>query len=72
MTIMEFIFTKHIKDRLKQRGLSEKEVKSCISNPDRILDGKLGKKIAIKKNFKVIYTEEDNKIILITAYKLGE
>lgn len=67
---MKYIFTEHIKDRMKQRGLSRKEIIATVKNPDIITESPTGKRIARKQNVKVIYIEEDSDIILITAYKI--
>jgi len=66
------IFTKHAKDRLIERGISEKQIESVIANPDyagRAFDNKLvaRKKIGTK-TVEIVYAVEGNNIIIITCY----
>ena len=62
--------------KLKQRGILKSLVIATIRNPEYILDGKAGKKIAIKtvgKNkLKVIFTTRGKHIIVITEYFLNQ
>ncbi|TSC92355.1 MAG: hypothetical protein CEN89_749 [Candidatus Berkelbacteria bacterium Licking1014_7] len=69
---MEIVFTKHARARLKERGISEKNVKEAIIFPDKSLSGYANKKLIQKKiknkNLVVIYIEENKSKIIITTY----
>lgn len=71
---MEFIFTKHVKLRIKQRELDENIIKETLSEPDQVLPGLFGRNLAQKslgdKILEVVYVKENNRLIIITAYLL--
>ena len=67
---MEVRFTKHIKDRMKRRQISEEEIISAIKNSNKT--SKIGKKFYAQKDIgrakiEVVY-EKDKYINIVTAY----
>lgn len=74
---MRVIFTKHARERMRERNISEKEVRQAIYSPDKkepweINKDKYSKKVKrqniITKEIFVILKREKGKIIVITAY----
>ena len=69
---MEFDYTDHAEENITERKLSKKVIEDAVKNPDQILDGKFGRKIAqkiiSKKLLRVIYEQEGNVYIIVTAY----
>ena len=70
------ILTKHAEERLKQRDIKLEQVKKALYEPNVILPA-WGKKKRVMKDFgnkclDVIYIENENNIILITAVWLKE
>lgn len=67
------IFTKHAQQRMKERGVSRKEVGAVIFNPDKI-NRENGRVIASRRIneeiLEVIYVAENNKRIILTCYYL--
>jgi hypothetical protein len=48
--MLKIVFTKHALERLKERGVSEKEAKEFIKNPDKVeRSQKFPKRLLIKK-----------------------
>jgi len=67
---MEVRFTKHIKDRMKRRQISEEEIIRAIKNSNKT--SKIGKKFYAQKDIgrakiEVVY-EKDKYINIVTAY----
>jgi SOS response regulatory protein OraA/RecX len=70
---MEVSFHPHARHKLKERGIKESTVKSIIEKPDEVVEGRFGRKIA-QKSFgryilRTIYEEQENNVLVITAYK---
>ena len=70
------ILTKHAEERLKQRDIKIEQVKKALYEPNVTLPA-WGKKKRVMKDFgnkclDVIYVENENSIILITAVWLKE
>lgn len=65
---MNFKLTKHAKERMKRYNISTQQIEDALENPDRVIKGKFGRKIAQKrlneKAIRVIY--EGN--LIITTY----
>ena len=69
-------FSRHAERQLKERGLEQDMVVSTLKEPEQIIPGKKGRKIAHKrfkkggKEFllRVIFSEEDEVIKVLTAY----
>jgi hypothetical protein len=71
-----FILTNHVKARIKERGISEEEIKEVIRNPDRLDYGIRGETIVVKKvnekrTIQVAYKIERRKRIIITAFLIN-
>ncbi len=66
------IYIQHALERLEERGISAKMVEEVIRDPDNVNYGAKGRKIAQKlideKLLRVIYDEEEYKIVVISAY----
>jgi len=65
--------TKHALERLRERGISFKEIMECVRNPDKLFKDKFGNNIAQRRKGKyvlrVIFRRENREnIIIITAY----
>jgi Domain of unknown function (DUF4258) len=70
----KIIFTEHAKDRLDRRRISEDSVVSAIASPDFVIVR--GEESEAHKNIagnllKVVYTEKERFIIIITLYRVN-
>lgn len=69
-------FSKHAKERINYRKISQKDVLGTIENPDRKALSFRGRKLHRKrigsKILEVVTKKENIKIIVITAYYLKE
>lgn len=68
---MEIVFSKHVRERMLQRGINEETIKDIIRKPDYIKTSFGSRKIATKKLdrlWHVIFVEEENKIVIISIY----
>ena len=70
---MRINITEHAKDRMKKYGISEEMVIETLRNPDCVLEGHSGRKIAQKALnekylLRVIYEEAEG-VIVVTCYK---
>ena len=67
----DFYFSRHAKKQMKWRGITQDEAIETISNYDKIENSINNRKNAYKhigeKYLKVTFTEELNKVIIITA-----
>ena len=68
----KYILTRHAKERMRERNISEKEVEKALRNPDINYPGKRGeiniiKQIKEDKKIRVVYREEKMLKIIITA-----
>lgn len=71
---MKVIFTEHARKRLKERKIEEKDVIYTLFTPDKYQPTHsnricVSKKIS-SKILEIIYTEEKEKMIVITCYYL--
>ncbi|WP_457754600.1 DUF4258 domain-containing protein [Thermococcus sp.] len=68
----DVVFIPHALERMNERGISKELVVETLTNPDKVGEGYLGRKVAQKnmdgKLIRVIYEEHEDKIIVITAY----
>ena len=66
-------YYKHAEEQIKERKISKKEVEMTIKNHVDVVNGRGNRKIAHKvfgdKLLRVIYEKEDDKIIVISAYR---
>ncbi|GEM_PF-1654683 len=64
-------YTLHALERMAQRGISREEVEKCIRSPDGLIRGEVVR--ALKdmgvKVLVVVYRVEDERILVITAFK---
>ena len=69
-------YTKHSEEMLKLRSIDKKKVSTTIKNPDHKQKGRNNKLIYLKdfgKNYlKVVLTEEDKDLVVITQYWLSK
>lgn len=65
-------FTAHALQRMVTYQITEEEVTACIRNPEKVLDGYRGRKIAhrTRSNYlvRVIYEDDELLITIITVY----
>jgi hypothetical protein len=79
---MGIVLPKHIKLQIEERNISEDLVKDTLANPEQLIEGTKGRKIAQKKYFdslknreylvRVIFKEERGSKIGVTAYKTSK
>ena len=65
------ILTKHVKDRMKERGISKRDLESVLSNPDRIQrenDRIIASKKINEEKLEVVYVIENHNKIILTCY----
>lgn len=66
-------YYKHAEDQIKERKVSKKEVEMAIKNPVEVVNGRRNRKIAHKvfngKLLRVVYEEEEDEIIVVSAYR---
>jgi hypothetical protein len=68
----DYILTKHAKQRMKERGISEEEVESVLKKPNISIPGQKGemkveKTIKRGRRIRVIYKKERKAKIILTA-----
>jgi len=70
------IFLKHALDRMEMRGLTEELIIDILNKPDSICLNNESRKIAQRfidgKLIRIVYEEEPEKIIVVTAYKTSK
>jgi len=75
----EVIFTLHVEDKLRRlvrMGITKAKILEIIENPERVIDGYYGRKIAqglLNEDLilRVVYEESEGEIMVVTVY-LGE
>ncbi|MEE8401760.1 MAG: DUF4258 domain-containing protein [Candidatus Hydrothermarchaeaceae archaeon] len=69
---MKIIFHSHAIEKLKKRNLDKSTIQEGLNNPDRVVGGKYGRKIAQKVYgryvLRIVYEEHKEDILVITAY----
>ena len=69
---MKFNYTDHAEENIKERKLNKKIIENILKHPNKIAEGRFGRKIAQKivgeKLLRIIYEENDNVYIIVTAY----
>ena len=73
---MSFVYTKHATMRIKQRDLSIAQVEQAVLQSDRVVPS-FGDRMLAQKDFsgkilEVVYRQEKETIIILTAYWLEE
>ena len=71
----KIIFTRHAKSRMRERGISQTEVKEAIKTPGSTFRGRKGDLNVIKefdkeRRIRVVYVIENEQLIIITAIVL--
>jgi len=77
---MKIKLLKHIEDQANERGISIKDVKETLSNPEQIVPDSGNLKVAQKKYYednkehliRVIFREEKSLRIGVTVYKTSK
>jgi len=65
------ILTKHVKDRMRERGISKRDLEIVLSNPDRIQrenDRIIASKKINEEKLEVVYVIENHNKIILTCY----
>jgi len=69
---MKIVYTDYAEDTIKDRKFSKEIIEDSLKNPDEIVKGKKGRKIAHKiignKLLRVVFEEYAKTYIVITAY----
>jgi len=69
---MKIIFSAHSLLKLKQRNIIKQKIIQTVKNPDVVLLSLLNRKMTYKKfgklYLKVVFIEENDKIVIITQY----
>ena len=71
---MKIIFTNHARERMQERGISEKEVVECVHHPDKIVK-EHGQICRFQKRLsygilQVVAEQKRNYFVVITVYPL--
>jgi len=70
------IYTDHARLRLKQRAIEESQILETVSKPDEVLKSFEKRSVARKrfsgKILEVVFTKQNNDLVIITAYFLKE
>ncbi len=71
---MQIIFTRHARQRMKQRKVTEEQIQETLLNPDEIETGDNGGDMAIRRyggrEVRVVYNEpEEDVYIILTVIK---
>ncbi|MFH1586611.1 MAG: DUF4258 domain-containing protein [Candidatus Diapherotrites archaeon] len=66
----EIVFSKHVKERMLQRGINEATVKDIILNSDYVRTSFGERKIATKRIGRIwhVVFKEERKIVVISVY----
>ncbi len=68
----KIVFHEHAIDKLKMRGLKIELIETLLEEPDSVVDGLYGRRIAQKiygrYSIRVVYEEYEDHILVITAY----
>ena len=76
MERVRFIYTRHVRLRIQQRGLSVKHIETTITQPDRLVPSFKGRLVAQKavgkKVLEVVYKTLNDDAVIVTAYWLEE
>ena len=71
MKNIKFNFSRHARDRMEQKSISELEVKQTVLNPDKWYYGEYGEINAVKdfgiKKVRIPYISNPNEIKIITV-----
>jgi hypothetical protein len=73
---MKITLAKHALDQLREREIGEAAVRDVITQPEQVLPGHKGRKIAQKRLvmeggqwlLRVIYEEHEDELLVVTTY----
>ena len=69
---MEIESTPHADFNIAERKLNKNTIESIIKNPDKVAESRYGRRVTQKiingKLVRVVYREENGKIVVITSY----
>ncbi len=69
---MKITYTNHAEENIEERRLDKKTIEDAVKNPEKVVEGRFGRKIAQKimgdKLLRVIYEQENNIYIIVTSY----
>ena len=69
---MKIVYTDYAEDTIKDRALNKKIIEGAVLNPDEVVEGKRGRKVAHKiikdKLLRVVYEIEEKSYIVVTVY----
>ncbi len=69
---MGIIYTYHAEGQIQERHISKDKIEFALMNPDKITESRAGTKIAQKQDgsklLRVVYKQQNNTYIIITAY----
>ena len=72
MTRKEIYFHEHAEEKMIRRGISKQLALETLKNPEKVIEGKYGRKIAQKVFggflLRVIFEEHKNIMLVITLY----
>ena len=76
MTMKKIIFLEHSLERMEKREITQELIIATLNSPNSIILNNENRKIAQRfidgKLIRVIYEEEMEKIIVVTAYKTSK
>jgi len=71
MSQKDYILTNHVKERMKERGITEEEIEKVLKKPEYSYPGTKGEKNKVKtingKKIRVVYKERPRRKIIITV-----
>ncbi len=66
---MKIVYTRHARQRMKQRGIGSAQVEETLHTPDNVLVGDYQEEIAIKnygnREVRVVYEETTSEVFVI-------
>lgn len=69
---MMITFSKHAENKIEQRRLPKDKVIQTVESSDRILKSRDNRSLATKNfgklDLRVVFVEEDDRLIIVTAY----
>jgi hypothetical protein len=69
---MHIKYIPHALARMEERGIPKELVEDTLKHPDKVIEGYLGRKVAQKningKVVRIIYEEDGENIVVVTAY----
>mgnify|MGYP003383036950 CR=1 FL=1 len=71
---MQVRFTRHARQRMSRRRITEREVIDALEAPDELNDGDMGETIAVQRllddELRVVYQEvDDDSYLVITVFR---